>query len=286
MNTCNKESCQSSGDSSSGGIPSGSSGSIISRYNFNNSSPILFQLIHRQKWRKLRRLIKGRSGKKLCKECDGTGLFLLGIALGFHAPIDIIQLILQTDPEQILQKDLYGANPLHMACLNGASIETVKLLIESHGKELMINAFDNDNRTPLHQCVECICRNEIEYLEGCQVIYALFAAEGGTDMLHHQDAHGDTPLGIVQAALTHYDCMNVESSHLNHLYSNLLKYSGEIYKSKRRIWEAAGYCQKRHSARRTISAPILINRKDTSSRYTISTGSLSTAPSNEQREVG
>ena len=76
----------------------------------SESQPALFRLVEAQKWNKLRKVIN-RKGKDASKERDGSGLSLLGMALGFNAPIDIIKLILDMDRSQASATDLFGATP-------------------------------------------------------------------------------------------------------------------------------------------------------------------------------
>ena len=96
----------------------------------SENQPLMFRYIENQKWKKLRRMLKRSNGKDLCRERDDSGLTLLGMALGFEAPLDIIQSILAMDPSQITATDFFGASPLHVACLNAASPEAVKYLVQ------------------------------------------------------------------------------------------------------------------------------------------------------------
>jgi len=204
--------------------------------------PCLFQYAGDQKWRKLRRLLKRRKFQRMCTQRDSTGLSLLGIAVVSGAPIDIIDLILAIDPSQCQSTDAFGATPLHVACLNGASPQAVTYLMKLSND--LVRAKDIDSRVPLHHTVECICRDEISYDEGLEVITILCNAD--CYMIHAVDKHSDTPVDIVQIArLTTRPGVNADR--LYKLYKFLRDISEKVFREKKLLWEEQGFEKEKKS---------------------------------------
>ena len=200
----------------------------------------MFKYIEGQKWKKLRKILARNAGKEQRTERDESGLSLLGMALGFEAPLDIIKAILAMDPAQAGSRDFYGATPLHVACLNGASLEAVLYLLLT--KKELASTPDKDRRIPLHHAVECLCRNEIDFDQGLEVINALLNAHPSS--IHHSDKHRDSPIDLVQLARIDTDPDSTDSKRLEKLYSILRDMGVEVYKTKKLRWEAIGYTHK------------------------------------------
>lgn len=202
--------------------------------------PTLFQLAHEQRWRKLKRILRSRNKKRsleLCREKDQSGLSTLGAAIGYRAPLDIIHLIVTIDPCQLHSTDFFGATVLHVACLNGASSEVCKYLIQ-HSPA---NAFhpDFDSRIPLHHAIECICSSDIFFPEGMKVIYAL--CEIDTTLIQFQDKRGDTPIDLIQFAILQLDETDTKYLQLRSLYQFARDVSIRNYMKNKLLWEEAGY---------------------------------------------
>lgn len=231
--------------------------------------PATFRIVKKRQWRKLRRLLGKRNKQDVCNDVDSSGLNLLGIALGYQAPLEIIQLIVTTKPSLVYQVDNFNANCLHFACLNGASIDSIKFLLMNGGRDLINQSYDSDNRTPLHHSVECICRGEIAYREGLQIIIEICNTNEGCFMIHHQDINGDTPIDIV-ALKVNESSTREQSQRLEHLIAFLRRISIGVYTSLKTAWEISGYCTDAHC---TIIIPH--NTKSTISKSTKSTSSLS-----------
>ena len=201
--------------------------------------PLMFKYIERGNWAKLRKLLAMNAGEteQRCKEQDESGLSLLGMALGFEAPLDIIQAILEMDPVQINSRDLYGASPLHIACLNGASVESVLYLLQKREDLAFLN--DKDRRIPLHHAVECLCLNEIGFNEGIHIINAL--VEVHPDSIRASDKHHDSPIDIVQMARMDACPASKDANRLAKLYSVLSGISVRLYKLNKAKSEEKGY---------------------------------------------
>jgi hypothetical protein len=248
------------------------SASAFDRSFGTESQPLMFHYIEGQKWNKLRKMLNRKTCKEMCSERDDSGLSLLGMALGFEAPLDIIKTILVTDPSQAHIIDCFGATPLHVACLNGASPEAVLYLLNHYSH--LAKARDRDNRLPLHHAVECLCRDEIEFNEGAQVINYLI--EVFPDAIHASDKHHDSPIDLVQLARMKSTIDSKEFKRLSNLYVMLRDIGIRVYKNRKLQWESAGYdatCTK-------------VNSCDTKSRSTVSTKDSSVGSSfNTHRET-
>lgn len=71
-------------------------------------------------------------------------------------PSDIIETILKIESINSLKVDNLGMLPLHLACINGASQECVRLVLENDGGACA-QAIDNMKKAPLHYAAEYIC---------------------------------------------------------------------------------------------------------------------------------
>ncbi len=215
------------------------------------SSPPLFDLAKKSRWKKLNKRIlrahrddekkKQEKNPVLCDGQDETGLSLLGLALGYHAPLDIIQTILSVDPQQCRTVDIYGANSLHLACLNGASPESVAHIANLCSD--LVDSRDVDQRTPLHHAVECICHNEIDFKSWTQIVDILCRFDCST--IHNSDANENSPIDIVHIAINRVGVStNIEESvklvelkRLGKVMRFLRKLSIEVYRLKKKQWE-------------------------------------------------
>lgn len=206
------------------------------QFSFSRSTegkPLLFRLVEVQKWGKLLSLLNRRKGKKLCTERDSSGLTLVGICLVFRANIEIIQRIITIDPSQCTAKDTFGANPLHIACLNGCCPKSVRYLLDECND--LISDTDFDSRLPLHHIVECLCRDEIDFKEGTDIINML--CDENIYLIHASDKHNDTPLDIVHIARIRNNGP-AETDRLLKIYKFLSKLSVRAYISKKMWWES------------------------------------------------
>jgi hypothetical protein len=61
------------------------------------------------------------------------GQLAIHMACGHSAPVEVIQLLLDsdTDKKTILEKDNYGWLPIHYACVNNGPVEVIQLLLDS-----------------------------------------------------------------------------------------------------------------------------------------------------------
>lgn len=89
------------------------------------------------------------------KEQLDTGVTVLGLTLSCDPPADIIETMLKIESINSLKVDRLGMLPLHLACMNGASHECVRLVLENDGGACA-QAIDNMKKAPLHYVVEYI----------------------------------------------------------------------------------------------------------------------------------
>lgn len=225
---------------------------------------------------KLRRILKSKRGFDRCQERDETGLTLLGAALGYHAPLDIIELIITVDPNQLTAVDAFGANALHLACLNGAPSASVACILKKCDE--LASSRDKDDRVPLHHATECICRDEIEFVEGLKVIEVLCRHDPA--MIHAQDRSDNSPLDIVHIVRNKDDLSELESKRLVKLSWFLRKISFRVHKNQKKKWEQSQ--SKPWREEDTLSESKHPLRK---SAHTDSTMSLSASSIDPHREI-
>ncbi len=210
--------------------------------------PVLFHLIQDSKWKKLSKALRSNKAVQLVRQKDETGLNCLSLAIGYHAPVEIVEKMISVDPELAFEKDVYGETALHVACLNGAPLNIVSLLIEKH-QALLFDA-DHDNRTPLHHAVEYACEREPP-LQGHEdqsqetyVDVVLVLCEAAPETLYHFDKTMETPIDLVQTIKTNCDTSSLKFKKLDEIYNALTEQSIKYYKSMKQTWELEGYLTK------------------------------------------
>lgn len=224
--------------------------------------PNLFKLIERQKWVQVMHLLKTQQGIKMASKSDASGLSALGLALGFHAPPEIIQRILDIDPQLSMKYDTYGAIPLHVACLNGSSVEAINLLLQYDDDSAHVK--DANQRVPLHHAVEFACRPRDEQeqddesmeeqndMEDLQVIWSICNKAPGT--VHASDIHGDTPVDIVQIVKAELKGEESDKAYIRceRIYQVLKATSVKVYRNTKEQWETHHVKRTRETEESTI----------------------------------
>lgn len=141
------------------------------RSSYNSNMPEVFDLIKKSDWRNLRNALNSQHCYTLCQERDHTQLNCLTMALVTQTPMDIVTRVIQIDRDLLYRRDVYGATPLHVACLNGTSIEKIVTILnydkqddgEPHrNREYQASILDNDQRSALHHAVEFVCTSVLE----------------------------------------------------------------------------------------------------------------------------
>ncbi len=224
--------------------------------------PMLFNLIRKNKWKKVRRQLNSKKADMLCRECDSNGVHVLGFAISYRAPIDILKLIVSIDPSQLEAVDRFLTNPLHVACMYCNSLETVRYLM-SHTPSL-VSGLDKDGRTPLHHAVECLCINDdIDGAECFAVVKAL--AEVDPALISLGDAQKNTPIDLLHLAWADtHPRSDARQSRILKLHTFLRKLTIQEYRRKKKIWE-----EERHVAindKETCTDPVIYSSASLSSR--------------------
>jgi hypothetical protein len=201
-----------------------------------------------KRWRAIRKLLKSRKGPALCRGRDYSGVSALTVAMGYHAPTDIIEIILKENPSSVYVKDNFGMTPLHVACLNGSPIDTIKILLDEFPDLATIP--DSDLRMPLHHAVECICRLDCNFVckdSVVEVIDELCKVAPGT--VHVRDKHNHSPTDLAALILMGDQVLSKSGDsgmssmvdRCEYIYDHMKNISIQVYLEKRRKWESDGY---------------------------------------------
>lgn len=184
-------------------------------------------------------MLKSSKGFDLCQEKDSSNLTCLALALGHNAPIEVIQGIISIDASLPITADMFGASALHVACLNGSSIEGIRL-IASQYKELLTTV-DYDERGPLHHAVEFACQSGDEHYSYEDVIE--FLCTQAPEMVSKHDKSGDSPIDLVQLVKIDITERSKEYARLHRIYSILRKTSINLYRENKKRWELEGFIE-------------------------------------------
>lgn len=194
-------------------------------------------LISNQNWDEVRKRLKSKKITKDLKESDASNLNCLGLALGYQAPIDIIQTMISVDRTLLRDRDMFGAMPLHVACLNGTRFELIQALVQSDcslAKEL-----DNDQRTPLHHAVEYACQSgdgDNTYIDVIQML-----CQAMPEMVNFPDRSDETPIDLVQYSKLKTRESSADYRRFHAIYCKLRHTSVQVYKENKKRWELEGY---------------------------------------------
>lgn len=230
-------------------------------------------LFEKQKWRAIRNRLKSKKATQFVRATGCFGISTLALALGHNAPIDIVETILDLDPTLALQKDVLGASPLHVACLNGAPFHSIKLIVQRYPH--LVPDRDSDLRTPLHHAVEFICRMDDSVPLQDQdsmldIIKELMSVSPET--IHWTDRHGDSPLDLTHIVMIETDSSSFTEDETTYnrvekLYRYLKKQSIKTYLRNKKKWEQNGFVMKEKTTSKTEKS------EETASTEDISTNS-------------
>lgn len=205
------------------------------------NEPNLFDMIQCGKWKQLSRALRSKKAVEWIRtQKDDSNLTCLALALGYQAPIEIIERMIHLDPQLAYEKDNFGETALHVACLNGAPINLVNLLLERH--EDIAYEVDHDNRVALHHAVEYSCEKEVSddsthetYVDVMQNL-----CDAAPDTLYNFDMSGETPIDLVQTMKTKYDISSPMYEKLQFIYLELTEKSIKYYRERKEKWELEG----------------------------------------------
>jgi len=166
---------------------------------------------------------------------DTAGLSVLVLALGYHAPLDIVAEILKINPNSSMDRDMFNAVPLHVACLNGVSFNVVKHLM-NHDDNIALLLGDNDNRLPLHHAVECAIRiqnDEDDEDVDLGVIKLLCSA--APEAVRMRDISGESPIDLAQMVKVEaVDIDNPNYKRANKVYQIMKEANIRLYRLEKR----------------------------------------------------
>jgi hypothetical protein len=118
----------------------------------------IFRDMRKHRWKRVVKQLKSSRGASLCALKDPSGLSILSVAVMSDPPLEILQFIIKLNPAASMEQDDYGSIPLHLACLNGASSEVIRILLEHDNGISAAVPDDMDRRVPLHHAVEFAAR--------------------------------------------------------------------------------------------------------------------------------
>ena len=158
-----------------------------------------------------------RLKKALTYKGEYTNWTPLHRILQLQPPIDIIQKFIDYAPETLQMKDIFGYLPIHIACMDGASLEVIQALVNSYPESITV---DFRGYLPLH--LACQSNASLEVLNF--LINSYPDGIDQTNIIDHktpldllkeseyimrQDSNGMLPM--------HHACNNGYSLHLIHL---------------------------------------------------------------------
>jgi hypothetical protein len=233
-----------------------------------------FKHARRGRWSKLKKMLEGDSGEFICSIRDATGLSLLSVVVISNPPLDIIDIILSLNPSVTLEPDEFGVVPITLACMNRASSEVIRTLLE-HDNGMSATVPDSDKRVALHHAVECAARIDVTELTEAQskAVFDSFAfsdasdccstklstsasstndlsndaevirllCEAAPEMIHFASSNGDTPLDVMH--IVRGRCKTeAERTMMEYLYYSILrKTSIAVYTERKKDWEEYGH---------------------------------------------
>jgi hypothetical protein len=90
--------------------------------------------------------------------------------------------------EALLEKGEFGNLPIHLACMCGAPIEVIQLLLDNDDDKKTILEKDNDGRLPIHYA--CVCSVPVE------LIQLLLDSDTGKKTIPEKDNYGKLPIDL------------------------------------------------------------------------------------------
>jgi len=194
-------------------------------------------LIKSRNWKKVHRTLVTNSSvaKRLLREVDTMGLSCLELALGHQAPVEIIRVMLE-NIELSRFHHSHDAHCLHIACLNGAPLDSIDLLLSK--VDTLITYPDADLRVPLHHAVEFACINTDEANDrySYELMHIIYRAK--PKMIFAADRFGDSPIDLVHIMqLKSKDQNTSEYKKLEKIQNVLRSFATAEYRKRKLQWE-------------------------------------------------
>lgn len=210
---------------------------MFNRNQINMKHDSMLNLIQKQRWRRIKQILDSSQAEHYCQEEDGSRLSVLSKALGYAAPVDVVDAIIKTNPAVVDHLDEYGANALHVGCLNGAPFELIRYLACNYQRLTAVT--DNDHRTPLHHAVEHACSDGGNFDYYTDVVELLCEKAPQTILLG--DKGGETPTDIVQLIKMDYGHNSPEYLRMDNMYRLMKSHYIDYYMKQKKTWELNGY---------------------------------------------
>ena len=125
-----------------------------------NYVSIVLNLIHRQEWTQLEKVISEQKLFKLISEhihkCDEfNGMTLLHAVARLNPPVRILDAMIDADCDAVKGQDCVGRLPLHVACGSRADGLIINRLVKAYPQACDIQ--DVDGKVPLHFACDTKC---------------------------------------------------------------------------------------------------------------------------------
>jgi len=192
-------------------------------------------MIEKEQWKEVQKIIQTSRGRKICIQTDTSGLSVLGLALGYHAPLDIVAEILKINPNSSMERDMFNAVPLHVACLNGVSFNVVKHLM-NHDDNTSALLGDNGNRLPLHHAVEyAIQMRDDQDDEDNAIAVIKLLCSAAPEVVRMRDISGESPIDLAQMVKVQaVDVDNRNYKRANKVYQIMKEANIRLYRLEKR----------------------------------------------------
>ncbi len=196
----------------------------------------LFALIKERNWDDTKLQLQSIEDQPadFLQERHEANLTCFDLAVCLKAPPEVLEEMIKFDKSLPTMRDSYGLTALHIGCLNGAPLTTVKILLQDNMQ--LASGLDHDHRCPLHHAVEYACCSATGdgdfYID---VLQSLCLA--APDMVHAQDKVGVTPIDLVQDAKADTEADSLMFQKLDIVYKVLSVTSIYVYRTNKREWE-------------------------------------------------
>lgn len=205
----------------------------------NEVFPDIFQYAVDSKWRKIKKLL--RVQPELIRARSSSGMNFLSCCIAHEAPIRLLSLINKKEPGQILQKDDFGSNVCHIACIYCVSFKIMKWILAKHS--VLISSTDVDSRLPIHHLADSLCRDEIEAKEAIEIMNIMINVN--PEILFLGDRNGNTVIDQLQLDIGYYKKNKEKHTsklrNLKHVCAFLREKSIETWLKKKKRWENTPY---------------------------------------------
>ena len=234
MPSDNNSSCSSS---SAAGTTSAEQQTETSVFSLRSKTSVnIIDCIRKRDWVTFCELIATPSGiEKVRRKTDKTKMTVLGMVLGCRAPYDVIEKVIDIHPAFVIKPDKLNALPIHIACLNGTTVQILQLLLERGGMGTLRHS-DSDGRVPLHHAVEFATTRRLrgELAVDEEEVFAVveFLCNVAAETLRYDDGKGKYPMclaHILMDAAHRIMDMN-RAQRINRVISLLRKSNIELHK--------------------------------------------------------